>query len=268
MGSARLGVDPFGPLVQERFAPGLIAQGVAAELVARKWGITREEMDDFAARSQQRAAAASAAGLFDAEIIPIRADGRVLLSSDETIRTGTTAAGLAALRPSFRTEQAEARFPELTWGVTAGNSSQLADGAAALLVTSEEFAERHGLRPRARFHTFALAADDPVLMLTAIMPATEKLLRSSGLTLDDIAHFEVNEAFASVPLAWQREFQVADELLNPLGGAIALGHPLGASGSRIMISMLNHLERTGGRFGLQVMCEAGGMANGTIIERM
>ena len=268
MGSARMGADAYGPLVQERFAPGLIPQGISAELVAHKWGITREEMDGYAARSQQRAAEASEAGLFDGEIVPITADGRVLLSRDETIRPGTTAAALGALPPSFRTEQGAARFPELTWGVTAGNSSQLSDGAAALLVTSEDFATRHGLRPRARFHSFSVAADDPVIMLTAIMPATEKLLRLSGLGLDDIAHIEVNEAFASVPLAWQREFPGADEVLNPLGGAIALGHPLGASGARIMTTMLNHLERTGGRYGLQVMCEAGGMANGTIIERM
>ena len=268
MGSARLGVDPYGPLVRERFAPGLVPQGVSAELVAHKWGITREEMDTYAGRSQQRAAEAAAAGLFDAETVPISSDGAVLLARDETIRAGTTLAGLAKLPPAFRTEQAMARFPELTWGVTAGNSSQLADGAAALLVTSEEFASRHGLRPRARFHAFSLAGDDPVLMLTAPMPATEKLLRSSGLGLEDIAHIEINEAFASVPLAWQREFPVADELLNPLGGAIALGHPLGATGARLMISMLHNLERTGSRYGLQVMCEAGGMANGTIIERM
>jgi acetyl-CoA acyltransferase len=267
MGSARMGADAYGQLVRERFAPGLIPQGVSAELVAHKWGIIREEMDGYAARSQQRAAEASEAGLFDGEIVPISADGQVLLSRDETIRPGTTVAALRALPPSFRTEQGAARFPELTWGVTAGNSSQLSDGAAALLVTSEDFATRRGLRPRARFRTFSLAADDPVLMLTAIMPATEKLLRLSGLGLDDIAHIEVNEAFASVPLAWQREFPVADEVVNPLGGAIALGHPLGASGARIMTTMLNHLERTGGRYGLQVMCEAGGMANGTIIER-
>jgi acetyl-CoA acyltransferase len=268
MGSARMGADAYGPLVRERFAPGLIPQGISAELVAHKWGITREEMDGYAARSQQRAAEASEAGLFDGEIVPISADGRVLLCRDETIRPGTTVAALGALPPSFRTEQGAARFPELTWGVTAGNSSQLSDGAAALLVTSEDFATRHGLRPRARFRSFSLAADDPVIMLTAIMPATEKLLRLSGLGLDDIAHIEVNEAFASVPLAWRREFPGADEILNPLGGAIALGHPLGASGARIMTTMLNHLERTGGRYGLQVMCEAGGMANGTIIERM
>jgi acetyl-CoA acetyltransferase family protein len=177
-------------------------------------------------------------------------------------------ASLAALRPAFKTDETSARFPEIGWHITAGNSSQLTDGASALLIMSEDRARALGLRPRARFHSFALAADDPISMLTGPIPATEKVLRRSGLSVDDIDHYEVNEAFAPVPLAWAAHFSASHKKLNPRGGAIALGHPLGASGARLMTTMLNALEATGGRYGLQTMCEAGGMANATIIERL
>ena len=271
----RLG-QAFGPRVDARYAHeehfgqrGRINQGLSAELIAQRWDITREEMDEYAARSQQRAAEATREGLFTDEILPLAAkrldkenhwvvEDETVLSADEGIRPTTTAETLANLKPSFTPEGS----------VTAGNSSQISDGASALLIMSREKAEALGLRPRARFHTFALAGVDPIHMLTGPIPATEKALARSGLSLADIDHFEVNEAFASVVLAWAREYEVDPAKLNPLGGAIALGHPLGASGGRIMTTMLNHLERTGGRYGLQTMCEGGGMANATIIERL
>jgi acetyl-CoA acyltransferase len=264
MGSARMGADPYGAGVRERF-PGLVPQGVAADLVADKWGLTREQLDLYSARSHARAAQARAAGWFDDELTAITtADG--IVDRDETIREGTTAEKLASLRPAFDTEQWRQAYPELEWKITAGSSSQLTDGAAALLVMSEEAADRLGLRPRARIVASAVVGDDPVLMLTGPIPATSRVLARSGLSIEDMAAVEVNEAFASVPLAWQAEFPVADDVLNPLGGAIALGHPLGASGARLATTLLSHLERSGGRYGLQTMCEAGGMANATIFE--
>jgi len=267
MGSARMGADVFGPGVAARFAPGLVPQGVAAELVANRWEIGREEMDAYAARSHDRAARAQAAGGFDAEIVPVDTpDGRV--SRDETIRAGTTADSLAGLKISFQSEEMDARFPDMKWGMTAGNSSQLTDGAAGLLIMAEPVARRLGLRPRARFVAFDVIGDDPLMMLSAPIPATRRVLGKAGLSLGDIDHAEVNEAFASVPLAWAKEFGADLARLNPRGGAIALGHPLGASGARIMTTMLNALEQDGGRYGLQTMCEAGGMANATIIERL
>jgi acetyl-CoA acetyltransferase family protein len=267
MGSARIGQDPFGPLMAERFAPGLVSQGVSAELVAAKWGITRGELDAYSARSHQLAAAARDSGAFKSEITPVTIGDRTV-EFDETIRPSTTAEGLAQLKPSFQTPESAARFPELGWQVTAGNSSQITDGASAMLIMSEATAARLGLKPRARFVGFDVCGDDPLLMLTAPIPATRRVLQKSGLKLDDIAHYEVNEAFASVPLAWQKEFGSDPARLNPRGGAIALGHPLGASGARLMTTMLHALEQTGGRYGLQTMCEAGGMANATIIERL
>jgi acetyl-CoA C-acetyltransferase/acetyl-CoA acyltransferase len=267
MGTARLGSDIFGPGVTSRFAPGLVSQGVAAELIANRWGIERNELDAYSARSHERAAAAQAQGWFDAEIVAVETP-LGLVAKDETIRPGTSASGLAELRPAFQSDAMESRFPELDWRLTAGSSSQLADGAAALLVMSAAAASRLGLRARARFVAFDVVGDDPLLMLTAPIPATRRILAKSGLTLDEIAHYEVNEAFASVPLAWMREFDADPARLNPSGGAIALGHPLGASGARLMATMLNALEQTGGRYGLQTMCEAGGMANATIIERL
>ena len=264
MFTSRIGQDPFGPSVAERYAPGLIPQGISADLIAARWGFDRRYIDEFAAASHARAAAAD----FTAEVVPITTPEGVVVGADETVRPGTTAEALGALRPSFYSDEMAARFPEVNWHVTAGNSSQLTDGASALLITSEERAADLGLTPRARFHSFALASDDPITMLTGPLPATEKVLARSGLSIDDIDHYEVNEAFATVPLAWLDHFKADPDKLNPRGGAIALGHPLGASGARLMTTMLNALEATGGRYGLQTMCEAGGMANATIIERL
>jgi acetyl-CoA acyltransferase len=268
MGSQRMGKDRFGKGVNERYAPGMVPQGVSAELVAQKWGIGREQLDAFAARSHQRAAAAAAAGAFDNEIVPIRLDDGTLVAVDETIRPTTTPEILAGLKPAFATPQWEERFPDVTFQTTPGNSSQLTDGASAMLIASEAGAAAAGLRPRARFRGSAVVGDDPIIMLSGPIPATRKVLEKTGLALDDIDHFEVNEAFASVPLAWQKELGAPDEALNPRGGAIALGHPLGASGARLMATMLNSLEQTDGTFGLQTMCEGEGMANATIIERI
>jgi len=267
MGSARMGMDIFGPTLNARFAPGFVSQGVAAELVAAKWGISRAEMDAYSAESHRRAATARDAGGFVREIVPVQVGG-ASVTADETIRAGTTAEGLGSLKTVFATDQMSQRFPDIRWGVTAGNSSQLTDGASALLLASEAAAKRLGLKPRARFIGFDVVGDDPLLMLTAPIPATRRILKKTGLSVADIDHFEVNEAFASVPLAWAREIAVDPARLNPRGGAIALGHPLGASGARLMTTMLNALEQTNGRYGLQTMCEAGGMANATIIERI
>ncbi|QIX52572.1 thiolase family protein [Rhodococcus sp. DMU1] len=266
MGSAAMGKDPHGPAVRERF-PDLVPQGIAAELVAQKWALSRGELDEYSARSHERAAHARAAGWFDGEIVPVTTPDGVV-TSDETIREGTTAGRLAGLPAAFDTDTWRERFPELDWKVTAGNSSQISDGAAALLIMSEEKAAALGLRPRAAIVASAVVGDDPTLMLTGPIPATEKVLARAGLSVRDIAAFEVNEAFAAVPLAWQREIGASDDVLNPLGGAVALGHPLGASGARLMTTLLHHLERTGGRYGLQTMCEAGGMANATVVERL
>jgi acetyl-CoA acetyltransferase family protein len=253
--------------VRTRFAPDLVSQGVASELVAAKWGIGREALDAYSAQSHQRADATRQSGGFDNEIIAVELeDGHA--GADETIRPGSSADALNQLKPAFYTENAAERFPQIQWCVTAGNSSQIADGASALLLMSEDMAVRLGLRPRARFAAFDVIADDPLLMLTAPIPATRRALAKAGLSVGQIAHFEVNEAFASVPLAWAQELHVDPERLNPRGGAIALGHPLGASGARLMTTMLNGLEQTGGQYGLQTMCEAGGMANATIIERL
>jgi acetyl-CoA C-acetyltransferase/acetyl-CoA acyltransferase len=264
MGSARMGQDPYGPRVHERF-PELVPQGVSAELVARKWGITRAAMDEYSARSHELAAQAADSGQFKDEIVPITVDGNTV-DSDETIRRGTTPEKLAGLPPAFAKEPYLSQFPGLEWSVTAGNSSQITDGAAALLLMSAERARALGLTPLARIVASSVVGDDPTLMLTGPIPATERALRRAGMTIADIDAFEVNEAFASVPLAWQLELGAPLERLNPAGGAIALGHPLGASGCRLMTSLINHLRRTGGRYGLQTMCEAGGMANATIIE--
>jgi acetyl-CoA acetyltransferase family protein len=264
MGSARMGADPHGPGVRARY-PDLVPQGVSAELVAKKWRLSRAELDKYSARSHERAAGARAAGAFKDEIVPIDVGGAIV-AEDETVRPGTTVERLAELRPAFETDDYRARFPHLDWKITAGNSSQITDGASALLLMSEERAAALGLRARARIVASSVIGDDPTLMLTGPIPATGRVLARSGLALDDIDAVEVNEAFAPVPLAWRAEFPIADERLNPRGGAIALGHPLGASGARLLTTLINHLEHTGGRFGLQTMCEAGGMANATIIE--
>ena len=267
MGSARMGADPYGARVTERFAPGLVSQGVAAELVAAQWKLSRSALDEYSARSHELAAAAQDDGAFDREIIAIDTPARTV-ERDETIRRGTTSAKLADLRAVFETPELSARFPEVDWAVTAGNSSQIADGASALLIMSREHADRLGLTPRARIHSMAVVGDDPMLMLTGPIPATHKVLLRSGLPIGDIDHVELNEAFASVPLAWQAEFAIDPARLNPRGGAIALGHALGASGARLMTTMLHALEDNDQRWGLQLMCEAGGMANATIIERL
>jgi acetyl-CoA acyltransferase len=267
--------QPFGPLVDARYADrdtfghrGRVHQGLSAELIARDWKLTRDDMDELGARSQQRAAKATAEGRFANEILEVPArrldkeTGELVeggtLSQDEGIRAGTSAEVLGKLKPSF--------LPDGV--ITAGNSSQISDGASAILIMSEARAAQLGLRPRARFHSFAVTGVNPIHMLTGPIPATTKVLERAKLTLDDIDAFEVNEAFASVVLAWQREHPVEWERVNPNGGAIALGHPLGASGGRILSTLLNHLEQTGGRYGLQTMCEGGGLANATIIERL
>ncbi|MCF8570211.1 thiolase family protein [Gordonia sp. HY002] len=266
MGSARGDADPFGPGVESRFGT-LVGQGVSAELVADKWSISRTALDEYSARSHERAAAAAARGAFDNEIVGVQTAAGVV-DKDETIRAGTTAEKLGGLRAVFGTEANAERFPSIDWKVTAGNASQITDGASALLIMSQEKADALKLRPIARIVASAVTGDDPMLMLTAPIPASRRALAKAGLTIDDIASFEVNEAFASVPLAYQRELGIADDNLNPVGGAVALGHPLGASGARIMTTLINHLAATGGRYGLQTMCEAGGMANATILESL
>jgi acetyl-CoA acyltransferase len=272
MGTAGIGQDPFGPSIDRRFPGGLVGQGISAELIAAKWGLTHDELNEFAARSHALAADATEAGKFDDEIIPVTVTGpdgtERRHKVDETIRAATAPEGLAKLKPSFVNEEMSERFPQIDWGITAGNSSPLTDGASAVLIMEESLASQLGLRARARFHSFALAGDDPLLMLTAPMPATERVLAKARLTIDDIDAFEVNEAFAPVPLAWLRETGADPGRLNPRGGAIALGHALGSSGTRLLTTLLNHLEATGGRYGLQTMCEGGGMANATIIERL
>jgi acetyl-CoA acyltransferase len=266
MGSNRMRMDDAGPRVRERFAPGFLSTGGAAELVAARWGITREEMDVYAARSHRLAAEAADAGRFDREITPIATDDG-LVGADESIRRGTSIETLGLLKPAFENAALKARFPNIAWSVTAGNASQITDGAAALLVMEEKVAAQLGLTPLARFAAFDVVADDPVLMLAAPIPATRRVLKKAQLVVGDIDQFEVNEAFACVPLAWNREIDANPDLVNPRGGAIALGHPLGCSGARLMASLLNGLAETRGKLGLQTMCEQGGMANATIIER-
>lgn len=272
MGTALIGCDPLGPRMATRYPQGLVNQGVSAELIAAKWGFSRAQLDDFSVQSHERAALAAASGAFDNEIVPVQvkaADGSVVEHRlDETVRAGTTPEGLGGLKPSFATEELAARFPHITWQVTPGNSSPLTDGASAALIMSAERAKQLGLKPRARFHSFAVVGHDPLYMLTAPAPATLKVLARSGLSIDDIDAFEVNEAFAPVPLMWLAEFGASPDRLNPRGGAIALGHPLGASGTKLLATMVNHLEQTGGRYGLQTMCEGGGMANAMIIEML
>jgi acetyl-CoA acyltransferase len=259
MGSTMNGPGvPFGPTMHDRYQGRLVPQGISAELIAEKWGLSREEQDELALRSHRRAAAAQDAGRFDGQLVPVEVPGSGSVGADEGVRRDTSMEKLAALKPAFRPEGQ----------VTAGNSSQISDGAAALLLASRAMAERLGLRPLARFVGFALAGVDPVLMLTGVIPATERVLRQTGLGIDELDVIEINEAFASVVLAWGREVEPNWERVNPNGGAIALGHPLGASGARIMTDLVAQLERGKGRYGLQVMCEGGGMANATMLERL
>ncbi|MGI6870578.1 thiolase family protein [Amycolatopsis sp. 3B14] len=267
MGFAAQGKNPFGPAVGARYPEGLVNQGVSAELIAARWKLDRATLDEYSARSHARAAATASAGGFDREIVPV-VSGNTKISTDETVRPQTTVEGLAGLDPSFADERLSQRFPEIDWKITPGNSSPLTDGASAVLIMSEEKANALGLQPTARFHTFAVTGSDPLLMLTGVVPATRKALDRSGLTIEDIDAYEVNEAFAPVPLMWQQEFGADPERLNPRGGAIALGHALGASGTRLLTTLVNHLQATGARYGLQTMCEGGGMANATIVERL
>ncbi|MGB0676995.1 MAG: thiolase family protein [Ilumatobacteraceae bacterium] len=253
---------PFGPKVGARYADqgGLVPQGISAELIADQWDLSREDLDRYGVRSQEFARRATDEGRFEREILPVLGADGEMMSVDEGLRD-TTMESLGNLKPSFRAEEDGGR-------VTAGNSSQITDGASALLIMSEEKASALGLTPRARFINFSLAGADPRLMLTAPIPATAKVLERAGMSIDDIDLVEINEAFASVVLAWEKEFHPDMDRVNQNGGAIALGHPLGCSGARLMTTLLNELERTGGRYGLQTMCEGGGMANATIIERL
>ena len=244
---------------------GLVGQGISAEMIADEWKLSRQDLDAFAARSQQLAATATAEGRFENEIVPLSVrddEGQgtdETISTDEGIRPDTTVETLAGLKPAFKPEDGK---------VTAGNSSQITDGASAVLIMSEERAAALGLTARARFHAFALAGVDPVTMLTGPIPATRAVLERAKMTMDDLDLVEINEAFASVVLAWEKELHPDMAKVNVNGGAIALGHPLGASGAKLMATLVNELERTGGRFGLLTMCEGGGMANATIIERL
>ena len=263
MRSNRLGKDNLGPMLRRRYPAGLVHQGISAELIAARWALAREELDAYALRSHRRAAAAEDRGLFARDILPI--DGA---STDEGIRRTTSAEKLAALEPAFVDAETAERFPEIGWVVTAGNASQVTDGASAMLIASEEAAQRLKRPPRAAITHFAVSGDDPLYMLTGIIPATEKLLARSGRTLADLDCFEVNEAFASVVLAWTKALGADLDRVNVNGGAIAFGHPVGASGGRLTANLIGSLEETGGRLGLQTMCESGGMANATLIERL
>lgn len=268
MGSTIQGRDPYGAGMSARFTGGLVGQGISAEIISARWKLDRDRIDEYAARSHALAAATAAAGGFVDEIVGVSVPEAPLVTTDETIRANTTTEGLAALKPSFVDEGMAQRFPEIDWRITAGNSSPLTDGASAVLIMSEAKASELGLQPKARFHSFAVTGSDPLLMLTGVIPATQKILERSGLSIDDFDTYEVNEAFAPVPLVWLHELAADPDRLNPRGGAIALGHPLGASGTRLLTTLVHHLQSTGGRYGLQTMCEAGGMANATVIERL
>ncbi|MGU3503203.1 thiolase family protein [Mycobacterium sp. C31M] len=264
MGSSVLpGSDPFGHDMAARYPEGLVPQGISAELIAAKWQLSRAQLDEFSASSHEKAARATKDGLFDNELAPIAG-----LSTDEIIRPGTTVDTLSGLRPAFYNEAYAARFPQINWDITPGNSSPLSDGSAAVMITSGATARRLGLRPLARIHTTTVVGSDPLHMLTGVIPATEKILTRAGLQLSDIDLFEVNEAFAPVVLSWAADTGADLSKVNVNGGAIAIGHPLGASGARIMTTLVNALSQRGGRYGLQTMCEGGGMANATIIERL
>jgi len=258
--SITAGSLPFGPKMMERY-PALVPQGISAELISEKWNISREDNDRFSVESHLRAARATEEGRFEREIVPLTVateEGTEEFARDEGFRPDSSLDKLANLKPAFKPDGV----------ITAGNSSQISDGAAAVLVTSEEAATRLGLRPKARFHAFALAGVDPVLMLTGPIPATSKVLERAKIRLDDMDLVEINEAFAPVVLAWEKEHHPDMSKVNVNGGAIAIGHPLGCSGARLMATLVHELERTGGRWGLQTMCEGGGMANATVIERL
>lgn len=254
MGSSAMGKNPYGDRFTERYG-AKPNQGVGAEMIAEQWGLSRSQVDELALESHARAAAATDSRAFESQITPVQTE-HGLISADEGIRRGGTAEGLGKLKTVFKEDGV----------VTAGNSSQISDGSSALLMMSGDRAKELGLKPIARVHTAVLAGTDPVIMLTAPIPATQKALKKSGLSVDDIGVFEVNEAFATVPLAWQQELGVDFAKVNPNGGAIAMGHPLGGSGARLMTTMVHHMQDKGIKYGLQTMCEGGGQANATILE--
>lgn len=263
MGSSSVGRESLGVGFEERYPDGLVPQGISAELIAAKWGLSRTQLDEFSASSHRKAALATESGYFTKELATLPQ-----LSVDEAIRPGTTVETLAGLRTAFESDYYAQRFPQIDWSITAGNSSPLSDGSSAVMITTSEIAAKLGLTPKARLHSFAVAGDDPLYMLTAVIPATEKVLARAGLTISDIDLFEVNEAFAPVVLSWAADTGVDLSKVNVHGGAIALGHPLGGSGTRIMTTLVNAMEQRGARYGLQTMCEAGGLANATILERL
>ena len=255
LGAHRTTGQPYGPTVLARYGGVEFNQGIGAELIAERWGFSRTRLDEFAAESHAKAAAAIDAGVFDDHLVPVEVDG-TKFTTDEGLRRGSSVETLARLKPSFKEDGV----------IHAGNASQISDGAAALLITTPERARELGLTPIARYHSGAVSGADPVMMLTGPIPATRKVLRRSGLSIDDIGAFEVNEAFAPVPLAWLAETGAELKALNPLGGAIALGHPLGGSGAQLATRLVHHMADNGIRYGLQTMCEGGGLANATIFE--
>lgn len=268
MRANRLGRDELGPRLRARYPQGLVRQGISAELIAARWKVDRQECDAWSFRSHQRAAAAQQAGVLAAQVSPVHRPDGTVVDTDEGIRADTSMQALARLRPAFHDEQAAARHPEIGWVVTAGSSSQVSDGASAALVVAEDVAERLGLRPRAAVLRGVVVGVDPVLMLHGVIPATERVLSRTGLGIDDIDVAEVNEAFAPVVLAWLRDTGADPEKVNVHGGAIAFGHPVGASGGRLLATLLSTLEQRQGRYGLLTMCESGGMANATVLERL
>jgi len=256
LGAARASGMPYGPKVLARYDDFSFNQGLSAEMIAKKWGFSRTQLDEYSVQSHERAAAAQDSGAFTDQIVPVFTDNETAVVADEGVRRGTTVDKLAALKPAFVDDGV----------IHAGNSSQISDGAAALLVTTSEMAVGLGLTPLVRYRAGAVTGADPVLMLTGPIPATEKVLRKAGVPLSDVGVFEVNEAFAPVPLAWMAETGADPGRVNPLGGAIALGHPLGASGAALMTRMVHHMRDNGIRYGLQTMCEGGGTANATLVE--
>ncbi|MGY4098259.1 thiolase family protein [Nocardia sp. R16R-3T] len=264
MGANLIGSEDFsGVGFAERYPDGLVSQGISAELIAARWGLTRNQLDEFALGSHEKAALATKNGSFAGQLAPIAG-----LETDEGIRVGSTLETLGALRPAYYDEALAARFPEIGWQITAANASQVSDGSAAVLIMTSERAAQLGRKPLARLHSFAVAGDDPLLMLTAVIPATRKVLQRAGLQLSDIDLVEINEAFSPVVLAWAHDTGADMSRVNVNGGAIAVGHPLGASGARLMTTLVHAMQERGARYGLQTMCEAGGLANATVIERL
>ena len=261
----RMGKDSEGPIFRERYPDGLVHQGIAAERIAARWQLGREELDRFSLMSHHKAAADQEAVKKD--IVPIRLSDGGLVDRDEGIRAESNLEKMMSLRPAFENEEMRNRFPEISWSVTAASSSQVSDGAAACLLVEEKTAARLNLSPRAYLTHFAVSGDDPLMMLTGVIPATRKILKRAGLSIDDLGVYEVSEAFASVPLAWEKELQADPERLIVFGGAIAIGHPVGASGGRLVANLLRALESGRGQYGLVTMCESGGMANASLFEK-